>query len=132
MSGQRPVPSTEGRRIIVCDYNALLLSVTGLLRMNGFRVFQAYDGLAVLELCAQLPNIDLLILNTFGAGIDTGELIRDVRARTPGLPVLHIGSSIPDGLPEDVPTLPDAFTSNGLMTAVTSLMDGAAERTEAD
>jgi hypothetical protein len=61
-------PLNEGRRIIICDYNALLLSVTGLLRMSGYRVFQAYDAAAVEELCFQLPKIDLVILNTFGAG----------------------------------------------------------------
>jgi hypothetical protein len=54
---QRPVPSSEGRRIVICDYNALLLSVTGLLRMSGYCVFQAHDGQAARELCVGLPTI---------------------------------------------------------------------------
>ncbi len=41
---------------VICDYNALLLSVTGLLRMSGYSVFQAHDGWAAQELCVLLPN----------------------------------------------------------------------------
>ena len=44
MPAPRTPPLNEGRRIIICDYHALLLSVTGLLRMSGYRVFQAYDA----------------------------------------------------------------------------------------
>ena len=47
--------SLEARRIVICDYNALVLSITGLLRISGYCVFQAHDGLAVRELCYQLP-----------------------------------------------------------------------------
>src|SRR5690349_12575028 len=46
MLTDRLVPSTRGRRIVICDYNALLLSVTGLLRMSDYAVFQAHDGWA--------------------------------------------------------------------------------------
>ena len=123
MLAQRPVPSNEGRRIVICDYNALLLSVTGLLRMSGYAVFQAHDGYAAQELCVMLPEIQLLVLNTYGTGIDVGELCRNVRAVKPGLPVLHIGSHIPETLPLDVPTLPEEFTPDRLLMAVQALMD---------
>ena len=123
MLAQRPVPSGEGRRIVICDYNALLLSVTGLLRMSGYRVFQAHDGLAAQELCIQLPEISLLILNTYGTGIDVGELINGARAVKPALAVLHIGTSIPDGLPDDVPTLNEVFSPDQLLRAVGVLID---------
>jgi hypothetical protein len=100
MSPQRPVFSSEGRRIVICDYNALLLSVTGLLRMSDYCdycVFQAHDGIAAEELCASLPEIALLVLNTFGTGIEVGGLVRRARLASPQLQVLHIGSSSPDG-----------------------------------
>ena len=132
MMTERPVPSSEGRRIVICDYNALLLSVTGLLRMSGYAVFQAHDGWAARELCILLPEIDLLVLNTYGTGIDVGELCRDVRSSKRGLPILHIGSSIPDGLPDDVPTLAENFNADGLLSTVGALIqpgqmrDGAA------
>ncbi len=129
MLAQRPVPSGEGRRIVICDYNALLLSVTGFLRMSGYRVFQAHDGLAAQELCIELPEISLLVLNTHGTGIDVGDLIRGARAARPGLPVLHIGTAIPAGLPPDVPTLPEVFTADELLFAVQALMPAVASST---
>ena len=123
MLADRPVPTTKGRRIVICDYNALLLSVTGLLRMSGFAVFQAHDGYAAQELCILLPDIELLVLNTYRTGIDVGELCRNVRASKPGLPILHIGSTIPDGLPDDVPTLPEDFTADSLLMTVEALVE---------
>jgi CheY-like chemotaxis protein len=123
MLADRPVPDTKGRRIVICDYNALLLSVTGLLRMSGYAVFQAHDGYAAQELCILLPDIELLVLNTYRTGIDVGELCQSVRDRKPGLPILHIGSTIPDGLPADVPTLPEDFTADSLLMTVRALVE---------
>ena len=118
-----PPATPEGaRRIIICDYNALLHSVTGLLRMSGYCVFQAYDGQAAAELCRELPKIDLLVLNTEGTGLDTGELIGAVRGIHPGLQVLHIGSTIPRGMPADVPTLAEDFTPDHLLMTVAALV----------
>jgi hypothetical protein len=99
-----------------------LLSVTGLLRMSGYCVFQAYDATAVRELCAQLPDIELLILNTTGTGVDSATLVRDIRESHPALPVLHIGNWELDGMPEDVPTLAESFTAPQLLTTVARLM----------
>ena len=117
-----PVPCTEGRRIVICDYNALLLSVTGLLRMSGYAVFQAHDGWAAQELCILLPDIELLVLNTYGTGIDVGELCSNVRSSKRGLPILHIGSTVPEGLPADVPTLAENFNADSLLIAVGALI----------
>ena len=130
MSADRPVPEVKGRRIVICDYNALLLSVTGLLRMSNYAVFQAHDGYAAQELCVLLPNIELLVLNTYRTGIDVGELCRNVRASKPGLPILHIGSTIPDGLPDDVPTLPEDFTADSLLMTVGALVEPGGMRTD--
>jgi CheY-like chemotaxis protein len=123
MLTDRPVPTTKGRRIVICDYNALLLSVTGLLRMSDYAVFQAHDGWAAQELCTMLPDIELLVLNTYRTGIDVGELCNNVRAHKPGIAILHIGSTIPDGLPDDVPTLPEDFTADSLLMTVRALVE---------
>jgi len=128
MSHELPVPPSEGRRIVICDYNALLLSVTGLLRMSGYAVFQAHDGWAAQELCLLLPNIDLLVLNTYGTGIDVSELCRSVRHAKHGLPILHIGSTTPPGLPGDVPTLAEQFTADSLLLTVQGLIEPALRR----
>ena len=109
-------------RVVICDYNALLLSVTGLLRMSGYYVFQAYDGQAAEELCAVLPDIELLVLNTEGTGMDTPALVRSVREIHPGLPVLHIGASPLRGMPSDVPHLIESFTANQLLAVVRDLV----------
>ncbi|HET6798887.1 MAG TPA: hypothetical protein VFH40_17155 [Gemmatimonadales bacterium] len=96
--------------------------------MSGYRVYQAYDGLAAEELCGQLADIELLVLNTFGTGIDLGELIRTVRQQRPNMPVLHIGNSVPESMPPDVPTLAEDFTAEALLLAVEALMCKPAER----
>jgi CheY-like chemotaxis protein len=117
---------SQGRRIVICDYNALLLSVTGLLRMSGYCVFQAYDALAAHELCLELPDISLLVLNTTGTGTDTPTLVRVIREKRPDLPVLHIGSSALDGMPANVPTLAESFTADDLLSAVRALVPAGA------
>lgn len=117
-----PLSSPKGSRIVICDYHQLLQSVTGLLRMSGYAVFQAYNGPAAEELCNLLPEIKLLVLNTFGTGVDLNELVRRVRNRQPDLPVLHIGNQTPPGLPADVVTLPEDFDSIALLTAVDELI----------
>jgi DNA-binding response OmpR family regulator len=121
LSSYPPVPA-RAPRVVICDYHALLISVTGLLRMNGCCVFQAYDGQAAKELCDKLPDIGLLILNTEGTGMDMPTLVRSIRGRLPSLPVLHIGSSHPAGMPADVQTLPESFNSDQLLTAVRALV----------
>ena len=129
MSPQRPVPSNRGRRIVICDYNALLQSITGLLRMSGYCVFQAYDATAARELCGQLPDIEMLILNTTGTGVDSATLVREIRERHPILPVLHIGNGELDGMPDDVPTLAESFTAQQLLTTVAGLMSAGESNT---
>jgi response regulator RpfG family c-di-GMP phosphodiesterase len=111
-------------RVVICDYNALLHSVTGLLRMSGYYVFQAYNGQAAEELCAGLPGIGLLVLNTEGTGMDTPALVRSVRKLHRGLPVLHIGTSPIPGMPSDVLHLAESFTADQLLETVSALMPG--------
>jgi response regulator RpfG family c-di-GMP phosphodiesterase len=114
--------SFEARRIVICDYNALLLSVTGLLRISGYSVFQAHDGLAARELCFELPRIGLVILNSTGAGMDTPSLIGLIRREQEDLAILHIGPLALPGMPSNVPTLPETFTADQLLKMVEFLM----------
>jgi hypothetical protein len=93
--------------------------------MSGYCVYQAYDGQAAAELCRYMPAIDFLVLNTEGAGLDTGRLITAVREIHPGLPVLHVGASTPPCLPADVPTLAENFTPDHLPTNVAALVGHA-------
>jgi len=110
------------KRVVVCDYNTLLQSVTALLRMSGYAVFQAYDGEAASDICRYMPDIDLLVLNTEGTGLDTPQLVEGVRRVHPGLPVLHIGARPIPGMPADVEDLLDTFGVNELLDKVRSLV----------
>ena len=117
MSFPKATPS-GATRVIICDYNSLLQSVTGLLRMSGYCVFQAYNGQAAVELCAELHGIGLLVLNTEGTGMDTPALVRSIRQTSPGLAVLHIGTAPIPGMPSDVVHLAESFTAEQLLETV--------------
>ena len=91
--------------------------------MGNYCVFQAHDGLAAEELCGRMPKIALLVLNTYGTGIDVGGLVQRVRLASPEIQVLHIGSTIPDGLPDDVLTISEVFTPEFLLNTVSTLIE---------
>lgn len=97
------------------------------LRKEDHCVFQAYDGLAALELCVSLREIDLLVTNTEMPGLNGPQLIRQVREQMPTLPILYVKNldspeATPDGLPPDVPTLHEPFTAEQLLSAVRPLL----------
>jgi DNA-binding response OmpR family regulator len=119
-------PRTTGRRIVICDYNALLQSVTGVLRMNGYCVFQAQDSAVTEELCLTLPDIGLLILNTNQGYVSTLEVIHSVRAAKPDFPVLHIGTRKAVDIPENVLLLSAPFSAERLLDVVDGLFAVAA------
>jgi CheY-like chemotaxis protein len=122
MTAWRPIPSNDGPRIVICDFNAFLHSVTGLLRMTGYAVFQAHDAKSAVELCAVLPDIRLLVVTTYGTGLDVGEFCQMVRATGPALPILHIGSEQEKRLPADVRTLSEVLFPGCLLLTVEALM----------
>jgi hypothetical protein len=117
----QPSAPIRGRRIVICDYSALLLSVCGILRMVGYCVFQARDALAAEELCLMLPDIALVIVNEEGPGADMPQVIRHLRTHVPAMPVLHIGRPVAVGLPDNVPTLAAGFTLGQLLLTVGGL-----------
>lgn len=124
MSPRSSAPQIRGQRIVVLDSNPILVSVTGVLRMTGYCVFSAYDGLAAEELCCTLPGISLLILNTHVDGMDEAVLFRAIRARLSDLPILHIDTHRGPLIPEDIPTLTEPFTPDALLEAVAGLIAG--------
>jgi CheY-like chemotaxis protein len=120
---------------IVCadEKPAVLDLLTTTLRQADHCVFPAYDGLAALELVGALRNIDLLITNTRMPGLNGPELIREVRKAFPHLPIIYVknreaGDGIPEGLPDDVPILPEPFTGEQLLAAVQPLLARRVDR----
>ena len=98
--------------------------LVGTLRKAGHCVFAAYDGNSACELALLIPDLDLLITNTRWGVVSNRDLIRLVRSKRPGLPILHIGDPMPnpDGLLDDVPPLREPFTPDQLLEKVRELV----------
>jgi two-component system OmpR family response regulator len=124
-----PNSHLQGGAYIVCADRKpeVLEMIVQALRREDHCVFQAYDGLAALELCLNLRITDLLITNTHMPGLNGPELIRKVREQMPTLPILYVKNldspaGPPAGLPSDVPVLSEPFTVEELLAAVAPLL----------
>ena len=118
-------PAPNGERIVVChDDGAVLAFITGVLRRAGYRVFQAYDGLATYGLAVEIPEIQLLIINTQLGDMDGLQLIDHVRKEQPIIAILHVGTDPEDASrpSPDVPNLAEPFTADELLAAVGPLL----------
>jgi CheY-like chemotaxis protein len=112
-------------RIVVTDDDPVLMALlVGILRDDGHCVFAAYDGESACELALLIPDLDLLVTNTRWGTVTNRELIRLVRNKKPGLPILHIGEPMPnpDGFLDDVPALRHPFTADQLLEKVRELV----------
>jgi DNA-binding NtrC family response regulator len=112
-------------RIVVTDDDPNLMAfLVATLRDAGHCVFAAYDGDSACELAFLIPDLDLLITNTRWGTVTNRGLIRQVRNKKPGLPILHIGEPMPnpDGLLDDVPALRQPFTADQLLGKVSDLV----------
>jgi CheY-like chemotaxis protein len=112
-------------RIVIADEDPSMVQfVVQTLRKDGNAVFHAYDGLSAVQLAFSLDRCDLLISNTRVEGVPGIELIHQLRARLPDLPILYIanlGRSKPEleaQLPHDVPIIREPFTAEELRAAV--------------
>jgi DNA-binding response OmpR family regulator len=118
----------QGAHIVCADRKPELLElIVTTLRSEDHCVFQAFDGLAALELTLSLRQVDLLVTNTSMPGMNGPELIRQVREKLPTLPILYVKNldspnGVPEGLPPDVPILPEPFTAEELSAAVRRLL----------
>jgi CheY-like chemotaxis protein len=97
------------------------------LRSADHCVFQAYDGMAALELTLALQRVDLLITNTRMPGLQGPELIHEVRQRRPSVQILYVKNlqppdEIPMKMPPNVPILAEPFTAEQLLAAVRRLL----------
>jgi DNA-binding response OmpR family regulator len=130
-----PRSSFDGRFIVVADEDRAIAGlVIETLLDDGHAVFQAYDGLSAVELALGLKVCDLVISNTRVGGVAGLELIQELRAELPKLPILYLANrgrswlGLERRLPGDVPVLREPFTAEELRAAVYPLL---AERREA-
>jgi two-component system cell cycle sensor histidine kinase/response regulator CckA len=83
--------------LLVEDEPAVREIATRSLERGGFRVLQASDGAAALEVVDQHGQPDLLLTDLLMPGLGGAELARRLRERWPGLPVLFMsGYSVED------------------------------------
>jgi DNA-binding response OmpR family regulator len=109
----------------VCHDDRQVVSfTTAVLRRAGYHVFQAYDGLATYGLAVELPDVQLLIVNTQLGDMDGLELIDHVRKKLPAVAILHLGTAPEDmrRLSPEVPNLAEPFTAEQLLAAVGPLL----------
>lgn len=135
MHSGRTSGQPDGLNVVIADEDPVVVGqILGALRGAGFRAFHAYDGRAAVELALALRNIDLLISNTRIADFPGVELIHQLRAERPNLPVIYlanIGRSTPEieaKLPEGTPILREPFSSDELLGLVRGLLPHHAER----
>jgi|SRR5919109_5692694 DNA-binding response OmpR family regulator len=120
-----PVQPPHPRQIIVTDDDPKLMAfLVNTLRGAGYSVFASFDAESAYVLALLIPDLDLLVTNTRWGTVSNRELIRLVRSKRPGLPILHIGEPMPnpDGLLDDVPALPEPFTADQLLRRVRELI----------
>jgi len=91
MSSRRP--GFAGRYIVVADEDRTIANeVIEALTADGHAVFLAYDGVSALELAYGLKICDLVISNSRTGGKPGLELIRELRALLPAVPVLYLSN----------------------------------------
>jgi DNA-binding response OmpR family regulator len=123
MMSQPPLEPPRWRIVATDDDPKLLAEVTYALRQAGHIVYAAYNGFIALQQACTIPDLDLLITNTRLRNLGPEELIRQVRETRPGLPILHIGEPLPDDdITENVPTLREPVTSQGVLEGVAALL----------
>ena len=115
------MPVQTPRQIVVTDDDPQLMAfLVNTFRGTGRLVFATFDADSACDLALILPDLDLVVTNTRWGTVSNRELIRLVRSRRPGLPILHIGEPMPnpDGLLDDVPALSEPFTADQLLEKV--------------
>jgi two-component system OmpR family response regulator len=129
-----PRSAFDGRFIVVADEDRAVAGlVIETLLDDGHAVFQAYDGLSAVELALGLKVCDLVISNTRIGGVAGLELIHELRAQLPDLPIVYLAnqgrswSGLERQLPDDVPVLREPFTAEELRAVVHPLLRAGRE-----
>jgi two-component system response regulator FlrC len=83
---------------VVEDDRAVRYLFTEVLRSAGHEVIACEDGVEALRSARrQLDRIDAVVTDSFMPGMDGHELIAEIRALRPEMPVLLVSGSVDDG-----------------------------------
>jgi CheY-like chemotaxis protein len=120
--------------LIVDDEPSIRLSLHRFFSRHGYRVSVARNGCEALTTLRETPRVDVVVTDLVMPDSDGRELIMQMRAEYPGMPVLVISGfpaallpeAGPDGRP--VPYLPKPFALDALLAEVRRLLDESARR----
>ena len=116
--------------LVVDDDPHVRQSISRMLRMRGYEVYEAGEGPAALELLSdRRTNIDLLITDVVMPGMDGRQLVDEARTRNPSLQVLYISGYTDDAVLRhgveraEVSVLEKPFTGEALGVRVRQSLD---------
>jgi len=122
-----------GTVLVVEDEDAVRLFSARALRAKGYKVLEARTGEAAMELMGVVEEpIDLLITDAVMPEMDGPTLIKNVRDRTPEMPVICISGYAEEafrkrlGEDQDIHFLPKPFSLAQLAGKVKEVMDRVA------
>jgi DNA-binding response OmpR family regulator len=116
------------RILVVDDEPAIRRLLVRVLSAEGYEALALNDGLAGLHaaLTADVPY-DLVITNNCMPHLGGAELVAQLRAARPNLPIIHLDDlSLPRAaeLPQDVPNLYKPFQLDTMLDRVQKLLQG--------
>ena len=124
-----PLPQTAGQHTIlmVDDEDLLLTMGRTILSAFGYRVLTASNGQQALDLMAKAsPPVDLVIADLVMPQMSGRDLIDQIRARFPGVPVICASGYVRPGAPEENEAfLQKPFTSNELVRRVQAVLENS-------
>ena len=115
ITGLRPVREDTAREpaaptVLVCeDDRQLLMLIDFMLGDAGYDVVLASNGEEALQLAADVGAIDVLVTDLGMPSLSGPDLIEQLQAKNPGLPVIVISGYPPGGIPGKVKPNADAF-----------------------
>ena len=93
MASFNPALAGRGRRILVADEDPQVVAfIIRTLRADGHAVFQAYAGLSATELAFAIDECHLVITNSRVGGLAGIDLVYELRARLPELPIVYLAN----------------------------------------
>lgn len=117
--------------IIIADADSAVAEhVLKTLREAGHAVFHAYDLTSAIQLATSLNRVDVVLTNTFVIGGPGIELVHQLRARMPKLPIIYLASNrlstpaIEAELPRDVPILREPYPADAMRNLVMKAVSG--------
>jgi len=112
--------------LVVDDEPSVLAVVSRALRDEGHEVIAVSNGQTAYDVALD-ETVDVVVTNNCMPGLNGAELVRALRKRLPGMPILHLddhsqATHAQFQVPADVPTLFKPFDLVALAAAVRRLL----------